>query len=97
LNNLNDLNYISKGERSMATGIDLSQITQHAEVLGSDNEHVGRVDHLEGEDQLKLIKNDEDSDGKHHLIPLTWVQEVSNNQVILNLTANEAKQQWQAV
>lgn len=78
----------------MAANIDASQITEHAEVLGSDKEHVGRVDHMEGADQIKLIKNDEDSDGKHHLIPLSWVQEVSNNQVILNLTAEEAKKQW---
>ena len=33
-----------------------NQIREHVEVLGSDDKHVGTVDHLEGESQIKLAK-----------------------------------------
>src|SRR4051794_5153168 len=42
-------------------------IKEHMEVLGSDGVHVGTVDHLEGQDQMKLTKTDPDADGEHHL------------------------------
>ena len=38
-------------------------IKEHMEVLGSDGVHVGTVDHLEGQDQMKLTKTDTDADG----------------------------------
>ncbi|GAA5004510.1 MULTISPECIES: DUF2171 domain-containing protein [Acinetobacter] len=78
----------------MAT-LDPNSIQEHAEVLGSDHEHVGRVDHLEGQDQVKLIKNDEDADGQHHYIPTSWIQDIQNDKVILNISASEAQQRWQ--
>lgn len=45
-------------------------IKEHMEVLGSDGQHVGTVDYMEGTDQIKLTKSDEDADGLHHFIPL---------------------------
>jgi hypothetical protein len=42
-------------------------IREHMEVLGSDGQHVGTVDHLEGADKIKLTKHDA-GDGKHHYI-----------------------------
>jgi len=39
-------------------------IKEHMEVLGSDGVHVGTVDHLEGQDQMKLTKTDSDADGE---------------------------------
>jgi hypothetical protein len=33
-------------------------IKEHMEVLGSDDVHVGTVDHLEGRDLVKLTKDD---------------------------------------
>ncbi|HCW59491.1 MAG TPA: hypothetical protein DHB48_00600, partial [Sphingobium sp.] len=35
--------------------VDLSQIKEHAEVIGADGVHVGTVDHVEG-DRIKLTK-----------------------------------------
>jgi len=54
-------------------------IKEHMEVLGSDGVHVGTVDHLEGQDQMKLTKTDTDADGEHHFIPLAWVDHVDEH------------------
>ncbi|HMN52241.1 MAG TPA: DUF2171 domain-containing protein [Xanthobacteraceae bacterium] len=70
------------------------EIKEHMEVLGSDGEHLGTVDHLEGADKIKLTKSDA-ADGKHHLIPLSWVERVDEH-VHLNKSTQEAKQQWKA-
>jgi hypothetical protein len=42
-------------------------IKEHMEVVGSDGVHVGTVDHVEGQDMVKLTKTDPDSGGEHHL------------------------------
>lgn len=78
----------------MARQIDMSQLTRHAEVLSSDHKHVGKVDHVQGTDELKLTKNDDSADNLHHVIPLEWIESIQGNQVILNKTASETKQQW---
>lgn len=77
------------------SNINVQDIQQHAEVLGSDHQHVGTVDHLDGQDKIKLAKNDQSSDGQHHYIPTQWVQQIQGNQVVLNKTAEQVFQQWQ--
>lgn len=77
------------------SNINVQEIQQHAEVLGSDHQHVGTVDHLDGQDKIKLAKNDQSSDGQHHYIPTQWVQQIEGNQVVLNKTAEQVFQQWQ--
>lgn len=57
---------------------------------------MGIVDHMEGEDHIKLAKSDPESGGQHHLIPLSWVKEVKENKVILSKTKDEVHQAWQA-
>ena len=69
-----------------------SQIREHMEVVGSDGQHVGTVDRVEG-DRIKLTKNDPQAQGQHHYIPLDTVASVEQNAVRLNLTADEARQQ----
>ncbi|MFP4243967.1 DUF2171 domain-containing protein [Pseudomonas sp. JUb52] len=76
--------------------VDATQIKEHAEVVGSDGQHVGTVDHMEGADRIKLTKRDQDADGKHHYIPLSWVQSVEGSQVHLSKTRDEAESEWQA-
>ncbi|MEG2359681.1 DUF2171 domain-containing protein [Acinetobacter sp.] len=76
--------------------VDLQSIQKHADVIASCGTKVGTVDHLEGTDQLKLTRH-ESSDGMHHLIPVSWVQEIRDNQVMLNKCADEVRQQWKAV
>lgn len=81
----------------MAKQIDISEITAHAEVVGCDHQHVGKVDHVAGTDQLKLTKDDPDAHNMHHMIPMSWVESVEGNRVILNKTAAEAKKSWQTM
>lgn len=71
---------------------DASQIREHMEVLGSDGQHVGTVDKIEG-DRIKLTKNDPQAQGQHHYIPLDSVASVDQNGVRLNMSADQARQQ----
>jgi hypothetical protein len=75
--------------------VDTTKIREHMEVLAADGEHVGKVDHLEGSDQIKLAKNDPAANGKHHLVPTSWVDHVDAH-VHLNKTANDVKKLWKA-
>jgi hypothetical protein len=70
-------------------------IKEHMEVIGSDGEHVGTVDHLDGTDKIKLTKTDAKTGGQHHFIPLAWVDHV-DALVRLNKSAKDATKQWQA-
>ncbi|MFD1437377.1 DUF2171 domain-containing protein [Acinetobacter terrae] len=77
----------------MAT-INVNDITKHADVIASCGTKVGTVDHLDGSDKIKLTRNEE---GSHHLIPLSWVSEIKDNQVLLNVDSEEVKNKWVAV
>lgn len=70
-------------------------IREHMDVRALDGVHVGTVDHMEGEMQIKLTKNDAD-DGKHHLIPLEWVDHVDAH-VHLSKTAEDVRSNWQSL
>jgi hypothetical protein len=72
--------------------INVGEIKEHLEVVGSDGGHVGKVDHVLG-DQIELAKLDLGGGFKHHLIPLSWVDHV-DEKVHLSLTQDEAKTQW---
>ena len=71
----------------------LSQIREHMEVLGSDGEHVGTVDHLEDDGMIKLTHTDL-PDGKHHYLSTDFVDRIDEH-VHLNLTAAEAVEEWE--
>ena len=73
----------------------VQDIREHMEVLGSDGEHVGTVDCLKGEDRIVLTKSDPKSGGRHHIIPLAWVERV-DAKVHLNKSTSDAMKQWQA-
>ncbi len=73
--------------------VDASQITEHAEVLGSDGKHVGTVDHLDGQ-RIKLTKTDPAAGGTHHFIHLDSVESAKAGTVTLNRTASEAMDEW---
>ena len=81
---------------SSSTGSTLTgaaaQVREHMVVDGSDGQGVGKVDHIAGSD-IKLTKHDS-TDGKHHLIPMSWVASVEGNKVKLNKTSDEAMKQW---
>ncbi len=67
---------------------DLSQIKEHADVIGADGVHVGTVDHLDG-DQIKLTKKDSD-DQRHHYVPIALVAEIEDGTVRLSANADVA-------
>ena len=75
--------------------INVQSIKTHMEVLGSDGQHVGAVDHLEGTDKIKLTKSDLKTGGQHHFIPVGWIAKV-DSQVHLSKPAKDAMAQWQA-
>lgn len=68
-------------------------IRESMEVVGSDDKHVGRVDHVL-ETDIELAKIDLAGGFKHHLIPISWVDHVADDKVCLNLTADAAKSAW---
>ena len=66
----------------------LSQIKEHAAVIGADGVHVGTVDHVQG-DRIKLTRTDS-GDGKHHYIPAGLIAEVEDGTVRLSANADVA-------
>lgn len=70
----------------------LGSAREHQEVIGSDGTHVGTVDHVRG-DRIILTKNDQDASGRHHSIPCSWIERVSDK-VELSCTASEAQARW---
>lgn len=74
--------------------VSATKIAEHMEVVGSDGQHVGTVDHMEGSGQIKLTKQDASSGGQHHLIPLAWVESVEDRRVRLLKPAAEAMRSW---
>jgi len=70
-----------------------SEIREHMDVEGSDGGHVGRVDHIIG-DEIELTKFDLSAGLKHHMIPMSWVEMVDGDTVRLNMTKDAAKSAW---
>jgi len=66
----------------------LDQGGEHMQVKDSNGEHVGTVDHLEG-DRVKLTRSDS-SDGQHHYVLLSQVESMDEVAVYLNVTREEA-------
>ncbi len=66
-------------------------IQVHMDVVGSDGQPVGKVDHLEGVDKIKLTKDE----GKHHFITYDVVEGVEGGKVRLNKPAQQVKQEWE--
>ena len=79
----------------MAQNFKPQDIKEHMEVIGSDGQHVGTVDHLEGSDKIKLTKTDPKAGGKHHFIPTAWIDHVDAH-VHLTKSANDVTKQWKS-
>jgi hypothetical protein len=73
--------------------IESTEIREHMEVVGSDGGHVGRVDHLRGS-EIELAKLDFAGGLKHHMIPVSWIDHVEDDKLILDRTEDDAKAQW---
>ena len=70
-----------------------SEIHEHMDVVGSDGGHVGRVDKVMG-DEIELTKLDISAGLKHHMIPLSWVEQIDEDTVRLNMTKDAARASW---
>lgn len=71
---------------------DLSQIKEHAEVIGADGVHVGTVDKVDG-DRIKLTKKDSGQgshEGHHHYISGGLVASVEDGTVRLSANGDVA-------
>ena len=73
--------------------IEADRIREHMEVVGSDGKHVGKVDHVLGS-EIELAKFDLGAGLKHHLIPISWVEDVADDKVRLSKTSDAAKAEW---
>ena len=81
--------------RATFKGINMaSDIQAHMEVVGSDGQHVGIVDHTESADQIVLTSDDPKAGGKPHLISVDWVDFV-DRKVHLNKPSRKAVSEWQ--
>jgi hypothetical protein len=81
--------------RATVKGINLAlDIQAHMEVVGSDGQHVGIVDHAESADQIVLTGDDPKAGGKPHLISVAWVDFV-DRKVHLNKPSRKAVSEWQ--
>lgn len=66
---------------------DLSQIQEHAEVIDADGNHVGTVDHVDG-DRIKLTRKGS-PDGEHHYIDAAQIDTVEDGTVRLSAGYDE--------
>lgn len=73
---------------------DTSQIKEHMDVISSDRKSVGKVDHLEGADRIKLTRQSSPDGQHHHFIPLSWVGRVDQH-VHLNKKGVDVIEHWQ--
>jgi len=71
----------------------LSQIREHMEVVGSDGEHVGAIDRVAG-DRLILTRSDPQSGGVHHSLSCTDLDRIEGDRVILDCSAEKARERW---
>ena len=70
----------------------LGQVTEHMDVVGSDDQPVGKVDHIK-RDRIILTKNDS-PDGRHHSISCAKLDRVEDGKLFLDKTAEEAKREF---
>ena len=71
----------------------LGEIREHMEVVGSDGKHVGTVDRVAG-DRLILTRSDPESGGAHHSLTCSDLDRIEDNRVILDCTADKARERW---
>jgi hypothetical protein len=70
--------------------ISASQIKPRTPIVCSNDAQLGVVDHVEGNDTIKLSK---DANGQHHYIPMNWVTSV-DDQVHIDRSGGEAMREW---
>ena len=80
-------------ERRMQKRDLLGRVREHMQVVGSDDQHVGTVDKIAG-DRIILTKSDPESGGAHHSLSCSDLDRIEGDKVILDCTADQARQRW---
>ena len=70
--------------------LNTNAIKPHMAVVCSKNKQFATVDHVEGQNAIKLTR---DGSGEHHFIPLNWVTSV-DDKVHIDRPGDEAMRQW---
>jgi hypothetical protein len=68
-----------------------SQIKPNMPVICSQDSEFAKVDHMEGGETIKLMK---DKNGQHHFIPLRWVTSIDHHQVKVDRSGEQAMKDW---
>lgn len=68
-----------------------NQIVPEMPVVCSQGGQFATVDHLEGENYIKLNK---DQNGQHHYIPTSWVTNIENGKVMVDRSGEQAMKDW---
>ncbi len=68
--------------------VDMSQIKEHADVIGADGVHIGTVDHVQG-NRIKLTKKSS-TDNHHHFITSDLIAEIEDGTVRLSANSDVA-------
>jgi hypothetical protein len=74
--------------------MDLGNIRPQMDVVGSDGERIGTVDHVD-HNRIKLRRNDPAAGGEHHWLAQDSIASVEGNTVRLSVPASQARQSWQ--
>jgi hypothetical protein len=68
-------------------------VKPHMEVVSADGRVVGKVDHEEGQDRIKLTR---DESGEHRFVNWDWVDRVSEGKLHLKLDKTSLQEKWKA-
>jgi hypothetical protein len=71
--------------------ITATEIKPNMLVVCSLNGEFAKVDHMEGDKTIKLMK---DEHGQHHFIPLSWVKSIEKNQIKVDRSGEQAMKEW---
>jgi hypothetical protein len=71
--------------------ISANQVKPDMPVVCSQGGQFATVDHMEGQDSIKLQRDDS---GKHHYIPLSWVTSTENGTVKVDRPGDQAMEDW---
>ena len=71
--------------------INASEIKPDMPVVCSQGGQFATVDHLEGQEHIKLKK---DNTGQHHYIPLSWVTSTAEGKVQVDRPGQDAMNDW---
>ncbi|HEY0841879.1 DUF2171 domain-containing protein [Methylotenera sp.] len=71
--------------------IEVSRIKPEMPVVCSQDGQFAKVDHMEGDKTIKLMR---DQHGQHHYIPLSWVTSTDNQQIKIDRSGEQAMKEW---